>query len=239
MARNSISSYWQQFEQLVGPGLQRRRLRNLLEDRGRVPGFQAVGHPRSGGQIGHQGRKTVYRKSVLGLVGALLLGRFRRLRWPDRIPSFPFLSPLLIFEQNRRPGSTQMPFHVVGQQAEKKMRRHPLRGAMVNRSHPQLNPFQAAKSALDFRETLVASHSRLRREALLRLAGANHVDPIQLRFLWDGLFSTLPLETPLADRVVEVLTHFVAPEHLAHLEGNLRRLQELLLPPRHLLADLR
>src|SRR5215469_8235786 len=179
------------------------------------------------------------RQSVLGLVGALLLlGRYRGLRRRDRIPSFPFRSALLIFEQDRRPGSTQVPFHVVGQQAEKNMRRHPLRRAMVNRSHPQLDPFQAAKGALYLRKTFVASYGRLGRKVLLRFAGANHVNSIQLRLLLDGLFPALPPQTALAYRVREVLAHLVVPQHLADLERNLRRPQGFLLPPCHLLADL-
>src|SRR5215831_17188816 len=105
------------------------------------------------------------------------------------------------------------------------MRRHSPLGARVNRSHPQLDPFQAAKGALYLRATLVAPYCSLGREALLRLAGANHVNPIQLRLLLDGLFPTLPLETALVDRVLEVLAHLVLPEHLAHLEGNRRGLE--------------
>src|SRR5271157_2045926 len=119
------------------------------------------------------------------------------------------------------------------------MRGHPLLGAMPNGSHQQLDTLQTPKRTLDFRQTLVIADGVLRRETFGGFTRAQHINPVQLRFLIDGILATIPGETPLADATIEMLTHLVAAQDLSHFQPYLRRREQLLLPPRHVLRDLR
>src|ERR1700691_496547 len=103
------------------------------------------------------------------------------------------------------------------------MRGHPRFGAMPNGPHQQVDALQTPKSALDFRQTLVTAHRVFRRETLDGFAGAQHINPIELRFLVDSSLPTAPLEAALADAAVEVLAHLVAAQHFPHPQSNLRR----------------
>src|SRR5487761_10767 len=115
---DSLTGYWEQSEKLERPRLQRGGCRYLFECQVRVPRLQVVRHSRPAGQFRQQRLKTLYCKTVRRLVGMLLsLGRGGRFGRPNRIAALPFLGPLLILEQNRRPSPAQVPFHVVGQQA--------------------------------------------------------------------------------------------------------------------------
>src|SRR5487761_1213354 len=75
------------------------------------------------------------------------------------------------------------------------MRRDPVLGAMPNRPHQQIDPFQAPKGALDFRQTLVAAYRVFGGETLGGLARAQPIKPDQLRLLHDR---TLPTFTPIS-----------------------------------------
>src|SRR5271166_999313 len=116
---------------------------------------------------------------------------------------------------------------------------HPIFGAMANGPHQQVDALQAAKRPLDFRQTLVAAYRVFRREARDGFAGAQHINPIELRFLIDGILAATASETPLADLTVKVLTHLVAAQDLTHFQPDLRRREWLVFPPRHVLGDLR
>src|ERR1035437_6927666 len=100
------------------------------------------------------------------------------------------------------------------------MRRHALFGAMPNRPHQQINPLQTAKRPLDFRQTLVTAPGVFRREALDGFAGAQHINPVQLRFPIDGILAATPSETSFADLTSEMLTHLIAPQDLADFQPN-------------------
>src|SRR5437660_8884283 len=127
---------------------------------------------------------------------------------------------------------------LVGQHAQKNMRRDAILTAMPNRPHQQIDPLQTAESPFYFRQALVAAHRLFRRELLDRFARSQHINPIQLLFLLDRFRTTTPGETALADFAREVLAHFVASQHLPHLHANLHGRERLVFAPRHFFADL-
>src|SRR5438874_1236559 len=141
----------------------------------------------------------------------LALCRGRGLRGQNRIATLALLLPLLIFEEQRRPGPAQMPLHVVSQHAQKNVRGHAILRAMPNRPHQQIHPFQTAESSLHFRQALVAPHRLFRRKPFGRLAGAHHINPIQFLFLLNRWHQTIPGKAALADFALKVLAHFVPP----------------------------
>src|SRR3984893_5757872 len=99
IAQNSIARYWQQREKLVGPGLQRRGLGDLLKDRAGGVGPHGIGHACSAGQCFQQRRKTMHWKSFCCFPCSLFfLRRFRGCCRKNRIASFSFLRQLLVFE---------------------------------------------------------------------------------------------------------------------------------------------
>src|SRR5205823_8303440 len=81
------------------------------------------------------------------------LGGIRGLGRQNGIATLALLPPLFILEQQRRPSSAQMPLHVVGQHAQKNMRRDAILTAMPNRPHQQIDPLQTAERPFYFRRS--------------------------------------------------------------------------------------
>src|SRR5438105_4010396 len=146
-------------------------------------------------------------RALLALRGIRGLGR------QNRIAALALLPPLLILEQQRRPGPAQMPFHIVGQHTQKNVRRHSILGAMSNRPHQQIDSLQTLKSSFHFRQALVAPHCLVRRKSFHRLAGAQHINPVQLLFLLDRFRTTIPGQAALADFARKVFAHFVLGQY--------------------------
>ncbi len=110
---------------------------------------------------------------------------------------------------------------------------------MVDRTHQQVNPLQAAEQLLHDRQPLVRPHARLRRQPLGWLAGANHIDPVQQALLSNRLFIMRQCENIITNRQSDVLGHLVPPDHLTRLHADLRSRPRRLGPQRHVAGQLR
>src|SRR5262249_58193384 len=56
---------------------------------------------------------------------------------------------------------------------------------------------------------------------LCRFTGANHIHSVQLCLLLNRLSPPFPTQFALFDLGLEMLAHFVAPQNLSYLQGNL------------------
>ena len=165
--------------------------------------------------------------------------RGRRLRRGHGISLQAIPIQLLVFKQQRPPSPTQVPFHVVRQHTYQDMIAYIWIQAMVDRTHQQVNPLQAAEQLLHQRQPFVRPHARLRRQPLGWLAGANHIDPVQQTLLLDRFFITRPRENTITNRQSDVLGHLVPPDHPTRLHADLRSRQRRLGPQRHAAGQLR
>ena len=119
---------------------------HLFERQLYVSRFKPVRDPPTACQIRHQRLETVRAKPIFREVRRLF--PFRRFRWfrrTYRISTLALLWQLLVFEQDGRQSLAHMPFHIVGQHAQKDVRRYTIFGAVANRSNQEIYPFQTSE----------------------------------------------------------------------------------------------
>ena len=95
-----------------------------------------------------------------------------RVRWLGRshgITDRAIAVQLLILEQQRSPGPTEVPFHVVRQDTDQDMRTHPRLQPVMDRPHQQVDPLQAPERLLHQRQPLVRPHAVGGRQTIGRL----------------------------------------------------------------------
>ena len=174
--------------------------------------------------MSHQRPKALHRQPTGRRVRLLLQPRrLRGLRRRHRVAARPVLGQVLVLEQQRLPRLTQVPLHVVRQQAQQDVRPHPVGRAVVDRPHQQVDPLEAPERLLHQRQPLVRPHPVGGRQPLGRLAGPDHIDPIQQLFFGDLILLAGPLQRPVPDRQGEMLGHLVMIDDLARPHADLGR----------------
>ena len=81
--------------------------------------------------------------------------------------------------------------------------------AMIDRPHQQIDSFETAEQLLHQGQPLVRPHARLGRQPLCRLAGPDHVDPVQQTFLFNIIIITILCESSITNCQSDVLGHLV------------------------------
>src|SRR5208337_5165740 len=115
--------------------------------------FGIAGHhtavPTACSQVSQQCSKALHWQITGRFVCFLLEARrLRSLGGCHGVASPPVLGQLLVLEQERLPHLPQVPLHVESQQAEQDVGSHPVRCAMVNRPHQEVNPFDTSERLL-------------------------------------------------------------------------------------------
>ena len=167
-------------------------------------------------QMSQQRSKTLDRQTARRRACLLLEPRrLRGLGWRHRVAMAPVLGQFLVLEQERLPRLAQVPLHGVGQQAQQDVRPHPVGRAVVNRPHQQIDPLQTPERLLHQGQSLVRPHPVGRRQPLGRLAGPDHIDPIQKLFVFDRVFLAGPPQMAVANRQNKMFGHLVMVDDLA------------------------
>ena len=91
---------------------------------------------------------------------------------------------------------------------------------VVDGSDLQVDTLTAAEGPLSDGQPLVGRHRLFGIHLLGGQVGANHIDSVQCRLLFDALLLALVGEGLLADIQDKMLAHFVAVEDFAHPQGN-------------------
>src|SRR5690606_3749075 len=123
---------------------------------------------------------------------------------------------MFVSEQEGRPSTLQVPLDKVSQQAEKDMCLHAILEAVMDRPHEELKSFQTTECLLDIRQPLVASHRVFSRQLFRWFAGANHINTIECRFLFDGVLFSFPCEFAILNGEAKVFSHFVLVQYAAN-----------------------
>ncbi len=84
------------------------------------------------------------------------------------------LLPLLVVEQKGCKGSAHVPFHVVGQQAQKDVRSDSILVPVSDVADAHVQPLEAAKRPFHLRQSLIGPHHLLGIELFRGLAGTDH-----------------------------------------------------------------
>ena len=116
---------------------------------------------------------------------------------------------LLVLEEDRFPHLPQVPLHVEGQQAQQNVSSHSVGYAMMNRPHQQVDTFDTSERMLDQGQPLVRPNPVGGCQPLGRLAGSDHIDPIQKLFVFDLIFFASPSEMSITYSQSEMLSHLV------------------------------
>ena len=149
-------------------------------------------------------------------MGGALCGR-------DRVIA---LGWVFVGEGQRRPGLSQVPDEVAGEQADQHVGFDAVLEAVVDGPQVQVVGLDDAEVAFDVGEVLVALDDRGGVEGVGVDAGAQHVDAVQGGLGVDaGLVATVG-EGGVGDGGVEVLAHLVFVDHLAHRLADLARAGE-------------
>jgi len=128
------------------------------------------------------------------------------------------LGPLLVAEQERRPGPLEVPLDVVGEQAEKDVGPDPRLGPVVDRADLQVDRLEAPEGALDPGQELVRADDVGAREALRRDRCTEDVEPVEGCLLDDRGLVAGDRQPIVGDRDLEVLGDLVAVDDLADRE---------------------
>src|SRR5712691_7577936 len=99
---------------------------------------------------------------------------------------------------------------------------------MTKGTHQQVEALETTKRLLDQRQALVSADTIRRRQGGILLAGADHIDAVQLLRAGKGGRVTRPAKRAVRNLELEVLGHCVLADDLAGLEANRRSPQGLL-----------
>lgn len=133
---------------------------------------------------------------------------------------------IIIVKKDGCQGSAHMPFHIVGQHAQKNMRSHPASEAVMNGADLKIDALVASKGLLNMREIFVGGNHILGTECLRRNIGAHHVDPVK-RCLLDDAFLIAPVgKTILFYVEMKVLADLVAIDRLPDPHSDISSGQE-------------
>ena len=121
----------------------------------------------------------------------------------------PSRSPVVVFKQQGSKAAAQMPFNMIGQQAQEQMPPQVGRCPDMERSHLEVR-FQAAESPFDAGEVLVAGNDVVGRDVMLRQVGANDVDPVQLLFRFNLVKIALPSQAVVRHLDLEMFLNLLA-----------------------------
>ena len=120
---------------------------------------------------------------------------------------------VVVIEQERGEGFSHVPFHVVGEHAEKDVSSNSLSGVVINGPYFQIYGFEATKSAFNNCQTFVGLDSFVCGDGLFGEASSDDIDAVEGRFTLDVFVVSLELEAVIGNGVAKVLAHLAPSEH--------------------------
>jgi len=87
-----------------------------------------------------------------------------------------------------------MPFNVIGQHAQKYMRRNTVFRAVTNGPYQKVDSLHASKGLFHLRQAFIGADRIFRRQSFFTFACTDNINPVQLRFLLDRFLAPLPFE---------------------------------------------
>src|SRR5262249_6225490 len=123
---------------------------------------------------------------------------------------------VVVIEEDRRQGSTHVPFDVVREHAEQDVSAYALLLAVMDWTDVELGGLQAAKGSLDVRQALVGTDHIGRGQILGRYRRTYDIDPVERGLGGDGGLVSLPTERVVLDGELEVLAYLEATQGFAY-----------------------
>ena len=132
---------------------------------------------------------------------------------------------VVVIEQERGEGFSHVPFHVVGEHAEKDVSSNSLSGVVINGPYFQIYGFEATKSAFNNCQTFVGLDSFVCGDGLFGEASSDDIDAVEGRFTLASsddidavsrssvFVVSLELEAVIGNGVAKVLAHLAPSEH--------------------------